>query len=165
MTMLPMSFTIITTSILNSLNKEKLTLAYYMSGAVALIASIFFMPKYIGVDSLIAGMFLSYAITSVLNLIAIARVCPEKINVSGYIFKSAIFIIPSFLAGYFVNNLLKIITVEFVSVIISAAVSVLFSLLLYFISGMLDFDHSSTLSCKRRKGIFFKTGKNANKSA
>ena len=102
-----MSITIITTSILNSLNKEKLTLAYYMSGAVALIASIFFMPKYIGVDSLIAGMFLSYAITSVLNLIAIARVCPEKISVSGYIFKSAIFIIPSFLAGYFVNNLLR----------------------------------------------------------
>lgn len=165
MTMLPMSITIITTSILNSLNKEKLTLAYYMSGAVALIASIFFMPKYIGVDSLIAGMFLSYAITSVLNLIAIARVCPEKISVSGYIFKSAIFIIPSFLAGYFVNNLLKIITVEFVSVIISAAVSVLFSMLLYFISGMLDFDHSSALSRKRRKGIFFKTGKNANKSA
>ena len=73
--------------------------------------------------------------------------------------------IPSFLAGYFVNNLLKIITVEFVSIIISAAVSVLFSMLLYFISGMLDFDHSSALSCKRRKGIFFKTGKNANKSA
>ena len=164
MTMLPMSITIITTSILNSLNKEKLTLAYYMSGAASLIAAIFFMPKYIGVDSLILGMFLSYTITSALNLIAIARVCPEKTNVLSYIVKSAIFVIPGFLSGYFLNNLLKIFTGEFVSVIISAAVSVVFSLLLYLIFGMLDFDHSSLLSCKRKKGVFFKIGKKANKN-
>ena len=66
--MLPMSITLISTSILNSLNFEKKTLLFYVIGAAAMLVCVWFLPKYIGVYSLIAGYIVSYVLTVVLNL-------------------------------------------------------------------------------------------------
>ncbi|MBQ7643091.1 MAG: oligosaccharide flippase family protein, partial [Clostridia bacterium] len=62
--MLPLSLSIISTSILNSLGKEKLTLVSFLIGASVMLLCIYFLPSVIGVNSLIAGMFLSFSISS-----------------------------------------------------------------------------------------------------
>ncbi len=164
MTMLPMSLTIITTSILNSLNKEKQTLVYYLSGAAALVVSIIFLPKYLGVDSLIFGMILSYVITSFLNLRAVSKVCPKPPKTTSYVIRGAAFILPSFLAGYFTKNVLVPLIGEFFGVAASSLVSVAFSLLLFYVFGMLDFDGKNQ-SARRVFKTRLSVGKKMNKSA
>ena len=75
---LPLSLTIISTSMLNSLNKEKTTLLFYLSGASLMLLCIYFLPKYLGVNSLIVGMAISYVVSSVANVILLYKVSPVK---------------------------------------------------------------------------------------
>ena len=158
-TMLPMSITIITTSILNSLNKEKQSLLYYLSGATALVLSIVFLPKYLGVDSLILGMILSYSVTAVLNLRAVNKVCPKSPDTASYIVRAAAFVIPGCLAGYFANNLFLPGAGEFFAVI-----SLGVPLILFYVFGMLDFDGKNQPAVRRER-TRFSTGKKAKRSA
>lgn len=72
--MLPMSVTMITTSVLNSINKEKTTLAYYLIGSVMLMLSVYFLPKYMGVYSLIFGYAISYVFTAVMNIYTLDKI-------------------------------------------------------------------------------------------
>lgn len=163
-TMLPMSITIITTSILNSLNKEKQSLLYYLSGATALVLSIVFLPKYLGVDSLILGMILSYSVTAVLNLRAVNKVCPKSPDTASYIVRAAAFVIPGCLAGYFANNLFLPGAGEFFAAAISSVISLGVPLTLFYVFGMLDFDGKNQLAVRRERARF-STGKKAKRSA
>lgn len=129
--MLPMSITLITTSVLNSLNLERKTLLYYLIGAFLLILSIWFLPKYVGVYSLVIGLFLSYLTTSCLNLLLINKMLKHKPKLKSFIALSALFIIPSTL----LSHLLKGVLIKFIplapTVIICSALAVLFIMALY----------------------------------
>ena len=74
--LLPMSLTMISTGILNSLNFEKQTLVYYFIGAALMLASVLFLPKYFGVYAYPVGMGLNYTVCAVLNLVFLCRKCP-----------------------------------------------------------------------------------------
>lgn len=136
--MFPMSITMITTSILNSLNLEKHTLLYYLIGASLLMVCIFFLPKYIGVYSLVLGLLLSYVTTAVLNLILISKTSRIKPNFKRFIFISLLFILPSAIFGYFLKGvLLKFMPSGAMIVIASIAVCT-FIYLLYRIFNLFD---------------------------
>ncbi len=104
--MLPMSITMISTSMLNSLNLEKKTLTYYLVGAVFLIACIYFLPKYLGIYSLVVGLFISYVITAVCNLILIKKTCKRPPEYSFFILASIFLIIPSAVFGHLLKGIL-----------------------------------------------------------
>lgn len=70
------SLTMISTGILNSLQLEKQTLVYYFIGAALMLASVLFLPKYIGVYAYPVGMGLNYTVCAVLNLVFLCRKCP-----------------------------------------------------------------------------------------
>ncbi|MBQ3235850.1 MAG: oligosaccharide flippase family protein [Clostridia bacterium] len=126
--MLPMSISMITTSMLNSLNLEKKTLKYYLIGALFLVFSIYFLPKLIGVYSLVVGLLVSYAITSFCNLRLIKRTCKRPPEFSFYIAVSTMLIIPSALFGY----LLKGILLKFIPLPLTVlAVSILTVIFIY----------------------------------
>ncbi len=131
--MLPMSISMITTSMLNSLNLEKKTLKYYLIGAFLLVLSIYFLPKVIGVYSLVVGLLLSYFLTSVFNLRLIKRTCKRPPEFAFFIAVSTILIIPSALFGYLLKGiLLKFIplsmTVLSVSILTTAFIYLLFKI-------------------------------------
>lgn len=104
--MLPMSVTMITTSMLNSLNLEKKTLFYYAIGASFLLFCIYFLPKYLGVYSLVIGLFLSYVTTSICNLILIKKTCNKKPKLTLFLIASALIVIPSSLFSYLLKGIL-----------------------------------------------------------
>lgn len=161
-TMLPMSLSIITTSILNSLNKEKRTLVYYLIGASALILSIMFLPKYLGVSSLILGMILSFSATAALNLIATKKVCPKKPQVIGYIAAATLIMLPSALFGLFLKGLLSKYTSDLLLLIVVTSVMDLFALIAFKVFGLLDFDGKNQ-SLSEKNFTRFKAGKRTNK--
>lgn len=129
--MLPMSITMITTSMLNSLNLEKKTLSYYLVGAVFLMACIYFLPKYIGVYSLILGLFLSYLTTSICNLKLIKKTCKRPPQYKLFITASVFFIIPSALFGYLLKNVLSLFLPLYLTVIICSILVTTFIYLLF----------------------------------
>lgn len=75
--LLPMCLSMITTTILNSMNCEKRTLIYFIIGAAAMIVSILALTKFVGVYSYIIGLALSFIITSVLNLKLLKDKCKQ----------------------------------------------------------------------------------------
>jgi stage V sporulation protein B len=129
--MLPMSISLISTSMLNSLNLERKTLKYYLIGALLLVLSIYFLPKIIGVYSLVVGLIISYFITSVFNLKLIKRTCKRPPEFSFYIAVSTALIVPTALFGY----LLKGIIIRFLplslTVLIVSALTTIFIYLLF----------------------------------
>ena len=66
---LPMSLTIISTSILNSLGFEKQTFLFYFLGAAALLLCILLLPQYCGAYAYLWGLGLSQLICAVCNLV------------------------------------------------------------------------------------------------
>ena len=136
---LPLSITIISTSMLNSLNKEKTTLLFYLSGASLMLLCIYFLPKYLGVNSLIVGMAISYVVSSVANVILLYKVSPVKPKILAYISVSCLFIIPSTLLGLLAKNLLFARLPHAVALIVCVVAVGLFQLGLFYVFGMTDF--------------------------
>lgn len=67
--LLPMSITMISTSILNSLGFEKQTFLYYFLGAAALLLSILILPRFFGAYAYCIGLGASFSINAFCNLI------------------------------------------------------------------------------------------------
>jgi stage V sporulation protein B len=136
--MFPMSITMITTSMLNSLNLERKTLLYYLIGATFLIFSIYFLPKYVGIYSLVIGLMLSYLITAVCNLILLKKTCKSPPRYKIFILTSVLFLIPSTLLGYLLKSiLLKFIPLAF-ALLVSSFVTVVFNYAFYKVFDLFD---------------------------
>lgn len=73
--LIPMCITMISTTVLNSMNCEKRTLIHFLIGAAAMIISILTLTKFVGVYSYMIGLAASYVITSLLNLILLKKTC------------------------------------------------------------------------------------------
>ena len=78
--MLPMSVSMITNSLLNSVNKERKTLFNYVIGALLMLFAIWFLPKYIGIYALPIAYLLSFGITAIMNAFSLKKVLCAKNN-------------------------------------------------------------------------------------
>ncbi len=136
--MFPMSITLITTSMLNSLNLERKTLYYYLIGALFLMICVYFLPRFIGVYSLVLGLLLSYSITAICNLFLIKKTCKKPPKLISFLIASFIFIIPSTLLGYLLKKILGHFIPTVLSVMISSIVTTIFCYLFYKIFDLFD---------------------------
>lgn len=73
----PMCISMMTTTVLNSMNCEVQTLIYFFTGALFMLASIFILTPRAGIYSYMIGMTGSYAITAAMNARLLKRKCPE----------------------------------------------------------------------------------------
>ena len=105
--MLPMSVSMITTSMLNSLNKEKKTLLFYLFGAAFLLACILFLTKYIGIYSLAAGMFCQFTVTAILNIVELDKKTHIACKFSAFAAKDVAIAAASVLFGVMLNNIFE----------------------------------------------------------
>ena len=103
--LLPMSFSMMTTSILNSIGYEKQTCGYFFIGAAATLLCTWFLPTYIGVYAQIAGMAASALICCVLNLRLIVKKSKEKVCFLKHTLISAVSIVPICVLGILLRNL------------------------------------------------------------
>lgn len=77
--MLPMSLTMISTSLLNSMGMERKTLLYYLSGAALLLVCVTTLPQIIGNYGLIAGYLLNFTVNAALNVRLLKKICCNKL--------------------------------------------------------------------------------------
>lgn len=138
-TMLPMSIAMISTSMLNSLNKEKQTLLSFFSGASVMIICIYFLPPLIGIDALILGMFLNYTITAIINVILLYKTSRQKFEFLKPLIICCILVVPSVIFGTFAKNTLSLYLNESFSAIVCSFLVVCFYFTLTLAFGLLDF--------------------------
>lgn len=104
--LLPMSLSMITTSVLNSLNFEKQTLRFYFIGSALSILSIVLLPRAIGIYAYPVGLALSFLFTAVANLVFLHKKSP----LSGRLFRRcalcAALVLPVSLVGKLLSALL-----------------------------------------------------------
>ncbi|MCL2587583.1 MAG: oligosaccharide flippase family protein [Firmicutes bacterium] len=93
--MVPMSLSLITNAILNSLGRETRAMAHYIIGSAFLFLSIWFLPQFIGIGSLIVGIGVCMSIAALLNLHTIFRVTGSGLRVIEQLFGFALSAAPS----------------------------------------------------------------------
>lgn len=128
--MIPMCITNITSSILNSVGLEIKSCKNYIIGAILMLACIWFLPKYIGINALIWAMGLCFSASSILNLRMIKKqVCPNVKYGKKFIYM-LVFSIPTMAISSFLTNILKHVLPLFFNLAISCSVGAIFFILL-----------------------------------
>ncbi len=124
--LLPMCLSMITTTILNSMNCEKRTLVYYFFGAAAMLVSIFALTRFIGVYSYLIGLSLSFVITAVLNLLLLRKKC-EGIKFIKYTMHSLIVIVAACAFGIMLDGIISAYVSPIFQIIICAPACLAFT--------------------------------------
>lgn len=123
--LLPMSLSMITTGILNSLGFEKHTFVYYFIGAAAMLLCIFFLPPFCGVYAYIIGIGASFLITAILNLVLLFQKCRGLFLMHGKTLlsvfaRATLALLPLSLIGKLLSSLFKLVLGEFLALLFAA---------------------------------------------
>lgn len=148
--MLFMSLSSITTSMLNSMGLEHKTLIYYIFGGVLMLFSVWFLPKYLGVDSLLVGFFFIFGLTSLLNLILLNKNCDRKPKYLKFLVYSVLFLLPTSLFGFMLEKLLISSLGIVLTFFVCSILMVIFNALLYLGFGFISVDFVKSKLKKRK---------------
>ena len=159
--LLPMSLTMISTSMLNSMGFEKQTFLFFFLGAAALLLCILLLPSFCGAYAYLIGLGLSYVVTATCNLFFLYK--------KGFLFQKdvtrardhALFIplfaiLPFSIFGRLCNRLLKEFCGELFSVAATTSTLLLLSITLYFALGYIPYKKFRPF--KKRKHANAKNG-------
>ncbi len=125
--LLPMSLTIISSSMLNSIGFERQTFLFFFCGAAALLLSVLLLPPLCGVYAYVVGLGLSYAVTATCNLVFLRKKCPIFEKRGGQVCVQLLFpalfgILPLSILGQLVLALCKRFLGQLLSLLVTAPI-------------------------------------------
>ena len=129
--MLPMSLSIISTTVLNSMNFEVKTLVHFFMAVLVLLVCIFVLTPRIGIYAYMVGESLDFVVTAALNLRLLRKNCPD-INYAAYTLKSFMIAVVACLFGKLADNLLPVTFAPFARIIVSGGAVFLFACAAFF---------------------------------
>ncbi len=140
--LIPMSLTMISTGMLNSMGFEKQTFLYYFIGAAAMLLCILLLPSICGVYAYVIGMGVSFILNAVCNLIFLHKQYMHFQNKGGHvrvqsIFWALIVILPISILGQFCNAVFKNFFGELFAVFLTACIVGFATLLAYIFIGII----------------------------
>ncbi len=143
--LLPMSLTMISTSILNSMGFEKQTFLFYFIGAAALLVCVLLLPALCGAYAYLIGLGISYLLTALCNLLFLYKKCPFLRKKRGRLYnKSAflplLFVLPISLLGRGADALFAGFLGEFPALVFSLFIMLICTLALYLGTGLLPWE-------------------------
>lgn len=133
--LLPMCISMITNTILNSMNCEKYTLIYFCIGAAAMILSVVVLTKYLGIYSYLLGISLNFALTAALNLRLLKKKCPN-VKYLTYTLRSVAVVIVACLFGWLISGLLGRFLSPLLQIIVCAPLVIGFTALTLYVLKM-----------------------------
>ncbi len=134
--LLPISLTMISNAILNSMGFEKQTFLFYFIGAAGLLLCILFLPALCGGYAYLIGLFTSFTLTALCNLVFLFKKCPIyqkrgwQVCVHEY-FPALFGVLPIALFGEFLHAILKRFFSAVPALIVCAIAMSTFSLLFH----------------------------------
>jgi len=148
--MIPMSLSLITNAILNSLGAETRAMMHYVIGSAFLFICVWFLPQFIGVGALIVGLGICMSIAGVLNIIQITRITKTETNFVRQLVALTLITIPSAMLGRFAYMLVTDHLPLFFSISLGGAVALGGLLLLAHTFKIVDFRDMKTNLLKRK---------------
>ena len=143
--MLPMSLSLISNSLLNSMNMEKTTFLTYLISAAAEFAIIWFAPSICGIYSLIIAYFVSFSIVFTLNAITLKRTVKHKLCYYFAIFKCTAAAGGATVFGLLLSDLISALPTLLYIVTLGLAITI-FNGLGLLISGVIKLEKGKLLS-------------------
>jgi stage V sporulation protein B len=134
--LLPMCISMISTTILNSMNKEVKTLIYFFISAIAMLVCTLLLTKNLGIYAYLIGLSLSFLFTAILNIRLLKRQC-KGLNFSKYLIFSIIICLTACLFGMFLNNLFDAILTQFYKIFVVTLLILMFTLTFFYATEML----------------------------
>ncbi len=149
--LLPMSLTMISTSMLNSIGFERQTLLFFFIGAAGTFLSILLLPPLCGIYAYVVGLGVSYTLTAACNLLYLRKKLPterkEGGQVRGYaLFTPLIGILPLTILGQLLFTLFTAFLGSVLRLVTTALVMGTATLLFYLLTRQIDLPRK-----KRRK--------------
>ena len=136
--MLPMSISMITSSLLNSIGMERKTLLYYLFGSLALILCVIFLPPFLGNYALILGYLLCYLLTAILNVNLLKKICCKQLDFIKKTFVCLPICLLCCLLSFFTFDLLSKFFSGFFALIICSLLTLACELILLLIFNVID---------------------------
>ena len=147
---LPMTLALMSMSILNSMGREKVCMAFSVAGNVCMLFCALVLPPYLGENALFLGYFLDYGVTALLNLIYLhTRVC-KLFGVRTFALKNAAAALPAVALGYFCTPVLCFVFPRFFATALSVALALAFQGILLITFGVIRFARAQTSAKKSR---------------
>lgn len=146
--LLPMCISMITTTVLNSLNCEVKTLIYFFIGALFMLACIFILTPFAGIYSYMIGLAGSNVITAVMNLRLLKKKCPGVAYIKYTALSGAVCIFGC-LFGLALGGLTDSLA-PLLKIIICGCAATLFTLTAFYALGMVNFTPVAKLFAKKR---------------
>lgn len=137
-TMIPSGLCLITNSILNTLDMEKQGFLTYIAGTIFLFLSIWFLPKYCGVSSVIYGIGVSNLITATLNFALISKKTKIKNSILKPLGLMTLFSLPCAMLGKYLHGIFKYIFPSLISIGLSAFICTACFIVLCMIFNLID---------------------------
>ena len=134
--LLPMSMTMVSTSILNSLGFERQSFLFFFVGAAGLLLCVLLLPSYCGGYAYVIGLGVSYLLTGASNLVFLYKKCPFLQKDGGQVrdytpFIAFFAILPFSLLGQLCARLFKIFVGNFLCILLTASLLALATALFY----------------------------------
>ncbi len=151
--LLPMSLSMISTSILNSIGFERQTLLFYFVGAGGALLCILLLPPFFGAYAYIMGLGVSFSLNAVCNLILLGKKCDGLFAQTGKRLMKNLAVclalcLPLCLYGALSVSLFSKLFSPLLSLLFGALSLLLFSFLSYLPCGLFAFQN---IFGKRRK--------------
>ena len=146
--LLPMSLTMISTGMLNSMGFEKQTFLFYFIGAAAMLLSVLILLPVCGVYAYVIGLGASYVLTALCNLIFLHKKCAflQKGRGQGCVqrvFFALIAVLPLSLFGQFFHSVCQRFLGELLSLFATVVFLAVATALLYVLLKIIPLrDHS-----------------------
>ena len=142
--LLPMSLTMISTSVLNSMGFEKQTFLFYFMGAAAMLLCVLLLPAVCGIYAYLIGLGTSFLLTAVCNLVFLQKYSAVFQKQRGQvrvhiIFCPLLFILPLALFGRLIHLLFSLCMSTLPALLCSALSIASATVILYLIAGVLPF--------------------------
>ena len=121
------------------------------AGGALMLLSVWLLPRYTGIYSLLIGLSCIYGLTTVLNLSLIKKQCPEKPSYTRFLFKACAATLPAVILGAMLEKMLLPYLGTTFTFFVCAAVLTLFTVLIFFGLGLVDFSVIKGLTPKMRR--------------
>ena len=140
--LLPMSLTMISTSMLNSMGFEKQSFLFYFVGATAMLACILTLPALCGIYAYLIGLGASFTLTALCNLVFLRKKCPIFQKTRGQvcverIFTPLLLILPITIFGMLLDRLFSHFIGELLSLSLCALLMAILTFALYLLCGFI----------------------------
>lgn len=130
----------LTSSILDSIGKEKHVLAFCLIGGVLMLASAFLLPSVLGIYALTVGSIFIYGLTTLLNVITIFKCCKNKPRYLRFLITSILIVIPTVILGLMLEKMLLPLLGTLITFLVVSTIIVAFYGLLSIGFGLIELD-------------------------